>query len=45
VRVASADTPVPCAQNLEAEVLVTTEKLMRAVKAMVERGDLVPAGR
>ncbi|MBI2941089.1 MAG: alpha-ketoacid dehydrogenase subunit beta [Chloroflexi bacterium] len=35
VRVAGADAPIPYAQNLEAEVLVTTDKLIRAVRELV----------
>lgn len=34
-RVAAADTPIPCAQNLESEVLVTPDKLLQAVREMV----------
>ncbi|HEY3079055.1 MAG TPA: alpha-ketoacid dehydrogenase subunit beta [Chloroflexota bacterium] len=43
-RVASADTPVPCAQNLEAEVLITTDKLVRAVREVVGAAEPSPAG-
>jgi len=35
VRVASGDVPVPCAANLEQEVLVTPEKIAAAVRQLV----------
>jgi pyruvate/2-oxoglutarate/acetoin dehydrogenase E1 component len=44
-RVTSADTPVPYAQNLETEVLVTVDKLVRAVRAMVGAEAPAAAGR
>lgn len=34
VRVTTADTPIPYAQNLEAEVLVTVEKIVHAVRGI-----------
>jgi pyruvate dehydrogenase E1 component beta subunit len=44
VRVTAADTPVPYAANLEAEVLVTLDKLLQAARELVGARE-VTAGR
>ena len=39
VRVTSEDVPVPYAQEIEAEVLISAEKILKAVRAIMGRGE------
>lgn len=45
VRVAAADTPVPYAENLEAEAIISREKIIRGVRQAVAASGLAPGER